>query len=79
MCVDTSENHLITKCLELRDLFNIPFIHEGNAIKQTASMGICIMDGKDIVVTSEELFKGADAAMYEVKEKGKNYVRVCEK
>jgi diguanylate cyclase (GGDEF)-like protein/PAS domain S-box-containing protein len=77
MCIENTENDLITKCLELRDLFNIPYIYEGNEITQTASMGICVKSATKGLVTSEALFRGADEAMYVVKAKGKNSVRVC--
>jgi diguanylate cyclase (GGDEF)-like protein/PAS domain S-box-containing protein len=53
----------------LRSL-DLPFILEGNEIFITASIGISVypQHGKD----AETLIKNADAAMYEVKDNGKN-------
>lgn len=49
-----------------------PIIFEHHQIRITASIGISICN--DIELTSEELIKRADNALYEVKENGKNDV-----
>lgn len=77
MCIDNTEEDLVKKCQELIKLFNVPCYYEGNAIMQTASIGICLRTGDCHLVTSEELIRGADEAMYEVKGQGKNAVSVC--
>ena len=77
MCIDNTEEDLVKKCKELIELFNVPCHYEGNEILQTASIGICLRTGDCHLVTSEELIRGADKAMYEVKGHGKNDVMVC--
>jgi len=77
MCLDNKEQHLLAKCGQLLELLNQPFDYEGNAITQTASVGICIRNGADGEITTENLIRGADSAMYEVKHTGKNSFRVC--
>jgi len=77
MCLDNKEQHLLAKCGQLLELLNQPFDYEGNTIIQTASVGICIRNGADGEITAENLIRGADSAMYEVKHTGKNSFRVC--
>jgi len=77
MCLDNKEQHLLAKCGQLIELLNQPFNYEGNQIIQTASVGICIRDGDDAEITAENLIRGADSAMYDVKHTGKNSFRVC--
>jgi len=78
MCIDNSEITLLRKCNELIKRLQKPSYYEGNEIVQTASIGICLRDGDSNIVTSEDLIKGADIAMYQVKESGKNNVKVCD-
>ncbi|WP_176551211.1 GGDEF domain-containing protein [Bacillus sp. AFS040349] len=49
-----------------------PILFEHHQIRITASIGISIYN--DVELTSEELIKRADNALYEVKENGKNDV-----
>lgn len=77
MCVNNTEETLLKKCNELIKLFNKPFYHNGKNIIQTASIGICVRDGISDPITPEDLIEGADSAMYEVKDTGKNSVRIC--
>ena len=77
MCIDNSEKTLLKKCNELIKLFNEPYFYNGDDIVQTASIGVCVRCGDDNSITSEMLIEGADSAMYEVKESGKNSVKVC--
>lgn len=76
MCIDTDEADLIVKCHELKDLFNVPTHYEEHELIQTASIGICVANGKDSFVTVEGLIQGADDAMYASKAAGKNTVTV---
>lgn len=78
MCIDNSVENLKIKCQELIELFNEPEHYEGHEIIQTASIGICVRPEHKKLITSKDLIKGADRAMYEVKDQGKNSVRVCE-
>ena len=78
MCIDNTEEDLVKKCKELIELLNVPCYYEGNEILQTASIGICLRTGNCHLITSENLIRGADEAMYQVKGHGKNAVKVCE-
>ena len=77
MCIDNTEEDLVIKCQELIKLLNVPCYYEGNEIMQTASIGICLRTGNCHLITSEDLIRGADEAMYEVKGHGKNACMVC--
>ena len=57
-------------CEKLITTFKKPFVIDGYDLHLTLSIGICIFpgDGDDV----DSLIKNADAAMYRVKEKGKN-------
>ena len=78
MCIDNSEANLLMKCRQLIQKLNKPSYYEGDEIVQTASIGICLRGGQDTMISSADLIKGADFAMYQVKEAGKNSVKVCD-
>jgi len=76
-CLDNKKEDLLKKCADLVHLFNKPCVHDGNEIIQTASVGICFSSGEKCIINTNELIEGADIAMYEVKEAGKNSYRLC--
>jgi len=78
MCIDNSEKTLLMKCNQLIKRLQKPSYYEGHEIVQTASIGICLRDGDNVIISSEDLIKGADIAMYQIKESGKNNVKVCD-
>ncbi len=49
---------------------------KGEIINLTVSIGIAYFDGKCKEITSDELIKQADTALYHVKEKGRNRIEV---
>ncbi len=53
-----------------RDLFNTPFMIDGNQIDVTASIGICIYP--DDAKEATALIKHSESAMYMAKERGRN-------
>ena len=72
-----SDEEMLTYVEKIRDSFDMPFVIEDAEYKTTASFGIAIFpqDG----VTSSELIKCAETAMYKAKEYGKNMVQFFRK
>ena len=76
MCMNIPPEHLLRKCEELVKLFNEPYVYKGHSITQTASIGVAVCNGDDRYLIPEHLLEGADEAMYEAKEAGKNAIRI---
>lgn len=69
------QKDVVTIAKNIMDLFQKPFIIEGQEFYITVSAGIAVypVDGED----SETLIKNADIAMYTAKSKGKNQFALC--
>lgn len=59
----------------IKDSLNIPFIVDGKLINTTPSIGISVFDN---ALSSEEIMKSADIAMYHSKNNGKNRISFFE-
>lgn len=71
---DAAGAHLALDRLRIQ-VENHPFQAEGHRIHVTISAGVAAYDASWAETSGEELLKGADAALYEAKEGGRN--RVC--
>lgn len=65
-----SENDIIKIAEKLINTFSLPFSVRGHFVKIGISIGISVFP--DDGITSEELLRNADIAMYKAKERGKN-------
>lgn len=77
-CDESSETNInvVSDIAErIKAALNIPFIVEGKLINTTPSIGISVFDN---ALSSEEIMKSADIAMYHSKNNGKNRISFFE-
>lgn len=70
-CEDGNSSAVRRIAENIREALNVPFIVSGKMIMTTPSIGISVFDNK---LTSEEIMKSADIAMYHSKNTGKNKI-----
>ncbi len=80
-CLDKNLKNSTLKAADIsekiRDVVAQPFKYEGTDIRMTASIGIAVFPDEDNMV--QEFLRYADAAMYQVKEAGRNAIKFFNK